>query len=132
MVPADAQLPTITKTPGHAHLASQSAPKISDPSSWLLQPFSRIKNPPPEGVVLSLPLKGDKVASCPLRRRGRCPHMFIKIAGAVASRPYALALLDTLHIYKSSLHQVQRYQHNIPGPKNDYPNRASFSNYETY
>ena len=30
----------------------------------------KIKNPPPEGVVLSLPLKGDKNASCPQRGRG--------------------------------------------------------------
>ena len=29
-----------------------------------------IKNPPPEGVVLSLPLKGDENASCPQRGRG--------------------------------------------------------------
>jgi len=32
--------------------------------------IERIKNPPPEGVVLSLPLKGDKAAFCPLRRQG--------------------------------------------------------------
>ena len=30
----------------------------------------KIKNPPPEGVVLGLPLKGDKFASCPQRGRG--------------------------------------------------------------
>ena len=35
------------------------------------------KNPPPEGVVLSLPLKGDKNASCPLRGRGVVPGSVI-------------------------------------------------------
>ena len=34
-----------------------------------------IKNPPPEGVVLSLPLKGDKNASCPRRGRGVVPGL---------------------------------------------------------
>ena len=32
-----------------------------------------IKNPPPEGVVLSLPLKGDENASSPKRGRGVVP-----------------------------------------------------------
>lgn len=34
---------------------------------------SKINNPPPEGVVLSLPLKGDENASCPQRGRGVVP-----------------------------------------------------------
>jgi hypothetical protein len=35
------------------------------------------KDPPPEGVVLSLPLKGDKNASCPQRGRGVVPGFVI-------------------------------------------------------
>ena len=52
-------------------LRKQSKVKAFIPApSEHLKGFSKIKNPPPEGVVLSLPLKGDENASCPQRGRG--------------------------------------------------------------
>jgi hypothetical protein len=52
-----------------------STEKIGDFVVLTVQNY-KIKNPPPEGVVLSLPLQGDKFASCPQRRRGSLSPLY--------------------------------------------------------
>lgn len=111
---------------------SENGEVISSAYGFSYPPDVSIKNPPPEGVVLSLPLKGDKNASCPQRGRGLLSPIRIKIAEIICFQLIVLVPLDISHICVSCRHPNRLYQHNNLLTKNDYPNRAFSSTFEIY
>ncbi len=85
-----------------------------------------IKYPPPEGVVLGLPLEGDKIALPPKEARRAVPKQVLPLISNqnLFAQLLALAFLDTSHRHGSFLHPNLLYQHSSHGPKSDYPNTA--------